>query len=300
MDYQLKMRNPGPRHLCMHIVQLVVQPRAVLFLIAILLIWPTESFALDPMGPPVSQSFKEREQGAGFDFMYLYNQMDLKASGLTFGPIELSGTTIKDIKSNKFYADISSSLVIDNFDIFIRIGAVNAKPSTSANQDNLGGYLGQSDYGIAFGGGARITLYESNDSKWKWGGLVQLSFANLDFPSKNLIIGGYTTTFQTTIDVLEIQIATGPTYKLSDTISLYGGPFVHFVNGNADFNGIIEGFPIADEEEPQSGSSSLEQDSSFGGYIGLQTQIRKNLNFNIEFQTTGSGYGIGGGLIWRF
>jgi hypothetical protein len=86
----------------------------------------------------------------------------------------------------------------------------------------------------------------------------------------------------------ELQIAIGPSYT-GDRFCLYGGPFLHFINGDAE--GTIAGIPV---------SGDFEEDSNFGGFIGAQIEIAENTTFAVEYQMTGSAESVGLSMLWRF
>jgi len=97
--------------------------------------------------------------------------------------------------------------------------------------------------------------------------------------------------------IMEIQVAVGPTYKLADRISIYGGPFLHFIVGDLD-----------DEFSEASGGGLLtsiyswdvDESSMFGGYIGAQVEIAENSSFGIEYQHTAAADALVVRLLWRF
>ena len=86
----------------------------------------------------------------------------------------------------------------------------------------------------------------------------------------------------------EIQIALGPTYT-AEGVMIYGGPFLHLIDGDMDL---------------QSGatkvSADLEEESEVGGYIGAQFDIMENAAINVEYQLTGDAQGIFAGITWVF
>lgn len=266
-----------------------------------LLLLNTSAFALDPFGPPVATPKKDSSAIAGFE--YLYGKMDLHSDSFSLithpalpalpVSIEFSSANIKDVKTNKFYATLLSEIGDDNFDLFLRLGMSDANPDRNANRDNFASSIGNSDYDIALGGGIRKTFYQSADGKTKWGMLAQLSYANLDFDNKTSIINGYDVSLSAKLKMLEIQIAAGPSYQVTDSLSIYGGPFVSFVKGDINFQGSIDG-------DSCDGSTKLKQQSEFGGFIGLSKELKKNTNLNAEFQLTGDAQAFGFRLIHRF
>ena len=259
-----------------------------------LLLLTTTVFALDPLGPPMATPNKEQFI-AGLE--YLYSEMDLHADSLTvatpLGNLQFPSAELKAIKMNKFYLNILT-MFDHNYDLFLRLGITDINPDKSKNQDNLAGSIGDSDSGFTFGGGLRTTLFQSADGKEKWGLLAQLSFAQCDFANKTYLVNGSDVLIsKTTLDMFDIQIAAGPTYQISDKLSVYGGPFLHFVQGEIELSGKVNDTNVKD-------SSEIEQLSKFGGFIGLSTDLAKNTKFNIEFQLTDDAQAAGFRFIHRF
>ena len=88
------------------------------------------------------------------------------------------------------------------------------------------------------------------------------------------------------LDLYEIQIATGPTYRL-DRFYVYGGPFLHFLRGEA-------------ENRPFNRDYDVEEESVFGIYAGVGADLTEHLGVYVELQATGGAYGFGAGLPWNF
>lgn len=267
--------------------------RKIIFTSIGLLLLTVDAFALDPLGPPAATKNKE-EPIAGME--YLYSEMDLQAGSLTIetplGSFQLPAAEIKAIQMNKLYVNLVSTLG-ENYDIFLRLGLTDASPDESKNQDNFAGIIGDSDFGLTFGGGFRTTLHQSRDGKTKWGLLGQFSYASLDFDEKTYSVNGSNVSLSANVDMFEIQFAAGPTYQVTNKISIYGGPFLHFVKGDVEFRGSVSDIPVQ-------GSSDLEQESELGGFIGLTTDLAKNTKFNIEFQVADDARAVGFRFIHRF
>jgi opacity protein-like surface antigen len=168
---------------------------------------------------------------------------------------------------------------------------MDAEPDEEENWDNVAGYVGPSDDNLFIGGGAKWTLAKAEN--FSWGFLTQVSWANLDFDEKRYSIGGYSVRFSTELEIVEVQIATGPTFDLTENISFYGGPFLYFLNGDADLEGMIDGLAGTVTTE-------LEQESIIGGYIGTEIRVVPNIAIGIEYQEVSGSRGIGGQLAWRF
>lgn len=129
------------------------------------------------------------------------------------------------------------------------------------------------DSEFAWGVGAKATLGRSED--WDWGIVCQLTALSGDETG-------------TDIDVYEYQVAIGPTFKL-DQLSVYGGPFLHFLTGDADLTIGSSRFSL-----------DLEQESVFGGYAGLSLQIDSRTSVAVEYQIMGDADALGAGVVHMF
>jgi hypothetical protein len=245
-----------------------------------------EAKAMDFMGPPTA-GLKQGQSSVGIE--YMRSNMDIEADGIP--ELGLVSTTVENVEMNKIYENLGLGIT-DDAEIFLRLGAADAEPDKGDNSDNLAGYIGGSDFGFAIGGGIKATLSKSEDDTVKWGILAQMSWADLDFDTKSYSLGGYTVSGSAEVEIIEVQVAVGPTVKLREGISIYGGPFLHIIDGDADLKS-IDGW---------SGtvSTDLEEDSAFGGYVGTQIDLDTNTALNIEGQFTGGGWGVGGGIVWKF
>lgn len=266
--------------------------------IIIVLFLTVKVFALDPLGPPLTTKNKDQFI-AGFE--YLTGEMDLHADNFNMstpvGTLQFPCDDFKDMELNRFHVNILT-MFGNNYDIFLRLGLTYIDPDRHSNQDNLAGSIGDSDSGFTYGAGVRATLFESNEGKVDWGFLAQFSYAQLDFDDKTYVVNGSDVVIsKTTLDMLNIQIAAGPTYQLSDSLCVYGGPFLNFLNGEVELSGKVR---VNDTEVKVEDSSDIEELSEFGGFVGLSTELAKNTNFNIEFQMTDDAQAIGFRLIHRF
>ncbi len=124
---------------------------------------------------------------------------------------------------------------------------------------------------ITLGAGAKWTFYQ--ETEFPLGALFQIHL----FPG---------TSFATEIDLYEVQIAAGTTYRF-DRFSVYGGPFLHFLRGEEDSS--VFGTHI-----------DLEEESVLGVYVGARADLNKHIGLDIEFQVTGDAYGVGFGLPIMF
>jgi opacity protein-like surface antigen len=222
----------------------------------------TAALALDPMGPPTA-GLKQGQVSAGLE--YLYSDMDLR----------VEGSDLKNVRMNKGYANLGYGIA-DNWEAFIRLGGAEADFKTDEFEYN-------GDIGFAYGFGTKVTLWEQSP-ELKWGGLFQMSWADLSGTAKE--IGGKGKE-DVDLNAREMQIGVGPTWTPTKGLSIYGGPFVHFLH--ADWNG-----------GANTGTADITEANSFGGWIGAQVEVTENLPVCVEWQYTGTDNALGVSAVCRF
>ena len=259
-------------------------------------------YALPPMGPPKALLGQDRWD-VGIE--YSHQAMDLEAVGevtdIIVDPIFV--TTRKD-KHN--INDLKSNIVMgragyginDNWDAFVRLGLADAKGDIerifpdNAAPDKYKGFDGS--FGLAWGFGTRATFWQ--DEELSWGGLFQMTWLE---PGDSSISLSDDPEFSgdAEIGLWEVQIAVGPTWRLEDNIRIYGGPFLHFVNGDLDISGrtVDMGTELRVEA-----SGDIEEESQIGGYVGAHLDVDENTSCLIECQLTGDAWAIGLGAARRF
>ncbi|MHC4425140.1 MAG: outer membrane beta-barrel protein [Planctomycetota bacterium] len=253
------------------------------------------AFALDPMGPPAA-GLKQGQFKAGVD--YSHSEMDLELSegtwieyidGVFWDSGEAVPFTLKELKINRTYASFGYGAG-DNCEVFLRVGGTNAKFGDSLWED-AERYDSSTDFAI--GGGVKVTFLEAGDLKL--GGLFQANWAEYD---GILDATHWAAPDFVEIDIAEIQIAVGATYDLADNFSIYGGPFLHFVSGDLDdiFSEVDGGGGLLTSEYVW----DIDEDSTFGGYIGAQFELGENCSFNIEYQSTAAAEALGASLTLKF
>jgi opacity protein-like surface antigen len=268
------------------------------FAIVIICISGPAVFALSPMGPPAS-SLKQEDFKIGAD--YSYSEMDLEFNNGKYvefldGWFDASGPEpdlkLKGLEINTVYINIGYG-VTDYFEVFLRLGGNNAKFSGHTFWPS--GEDFDSNTGFAIGGGMKATFYEAD--RLKIGGLIQIDWSDLDgaIRPKEWPVADDTVTF----DLTQVQIAVGPSYELTESVLIYGGPFLHFVYGDwEDVYNQID--PISGGLLTTKTSWDVEEDSSFGAYIGTQIEFGENSIFTIEYQHTSSADAVGASMAVRF
>ncbi len=243
--------------------------------IMLVVLCAANTVAFDLMGPPTAQ-LKQGQFSVGAE--YLWSETDVDVDNIVVGGISLGSVTLDNFESNKVYGNLGYGIT-DDWEAFLRLGAVNSEDS---------------DFEFAIGGGTKINLSESEDGKVKWGVLAQLSWVSLDLDDESGLIGAtpWSLTSQE-LDILEIQIAFGPEYKIKENVSIYGGPFLHFIEGDYDATATVSGTPFGI-------SADIEEDSIFGGYIGANIALFDKTSLNIEYQFTGGGQALALVMRWKF
>lgn len=252
-------------------------------------------FAIDPLGPPTGDLEKGMFRG-GIEYSFSTMDLDLiegkvnvYRNGLPLGTGTADSLTIDDFQVNTLYASIGYGL-FENCEVFFRMDAAKAKFGDSLWQEGEE-FDGNQD--LAIGAGIKATFFET--FAWKIGGVFQISRAELDgkldssswsIPQPHFI----------EISTTEMQIAMGVSYMYSRRVSLYGGPFAHFISGNFDyaFNRISKDFDTGEY------SWEINEGPTFGGYFGAQINIARNTSANIEYQQTSNANVFGANIMMRY
>jgi opacity protein-like surface antigen len=262
--------------------------------------------ALVPMGPPKALLGQDRWD---IGIEYTHQSLDLEATGDVTETDIIPGvgdfTAVRKVKHK--INDLKSDIVMaragyginDSWDAFVRLGLANAKgdmeqtyPDGSPT-DTFKGYDGS--FGLAWGLGTKATFWQ--DEQLSWGGLVQITW--LDPGDGSVKLSG-DPAFSGKADInnmWEVQIAGGPTWRLENNLRIYGGPFLHFVNGDLDISGTTT--DLGTEIHTKT-SSDIKEKSQFGGYVGGQLDVDQNTSCIVEFQLTSDAWGIGIGAARKF
>ena len=262
------------------------------------------AFALDTMGLPAA-GLRQKEFSVGVD--YSHSKMDLELSEGTFdeyingfydGSGDLESLILKDFKVDRGYLNLGYGIT-DMIEAFLRVGGSTAKFGDSLWE---GGEKFDGDMDFSIGLGAKATFYE--DDKLKIGGLIQVSWSQFDgrLRPDDWPTFSYSAVDSVEVEITEIQIAVGPSYEIEEDVLIYGGPFYHYVDG--DLDDIYTETYI--EDGPPQGvittkySWAMEEDASYGGYIGTRLELAEDCSLNLEYQLTSAAYCIGANITWRF
>jgi len=249
--------------------------RMLMLVLLLVALGGRDAAALVLMGPPAA-GLEKGQNSIGLD--YTYTKLDLK---LDHGRSPGGGPsfTMDGIKTNIVTAKFARGIT-ENWEVFARVGAGSAR-----GDDNLFtnmNFNGNNGYGLGLG--TKATLHQQGQTKW--GALFEIIWAKTDGEVR-LSSGPW----NTDISFTEIQIAAGPTHRINEKISVYGGPFFHIFDGRLS-------------SKPKTGSGKISYDidegSVFGGYIGTEINVTRNIAFNLEYMHTAAADSIGLGLLGRF
>jgi hypothetical protein len=252
------------------------------------------SLAMDVLGPPAA-GLEAGKWSIGADYSHTRMDLDLhniKEKEVPGGRTDLASFKLKHFKTDTVTADIGYGFT-NNWEGFLRLGGVKTHDGKGLI-NSFGGLpfsTENGDTGFVLGAGTKATFWQRDNLKV--GGIFQLSWLNADCTTVIDWGGGDISPYDTELNLMEIQIAVGPTYKLADWISVYGGPFLHYVDGDMK----------AEYKEPGYSDKityDITQVSYFGGFIGVQVELVKNVPFNIEWQHTATDDAVAMNLIFRF
>jgi hypothetical protein len=254
------------------------------------------------MGPPLAV-LGEGQWGIGAE--YGYEQMDLEACGIVSqdfgGPLAPAAELlqIKDLTTNMIFGSLAYGLC-DNWDLFVRAGAADAKDDVIVRASSSGVTPGERStydggFGFAWGAGTRATFCRSGP--WSFGGLVQVTWfdpGDSDWASADPDVPGVVSVGKAELKYWQTQVSLAAAYQI-DSAHLWAGPFLQFVEGDLDRAGTIidTGTPIG----TFSATSDLEEASQIGVHAGANFQVAKDLDCWIEGQYTADSWLAGVSVV---
>jgi hypothetical protein len=257
-----------------------------------------------PMGPP-GALLGEGRWGLGAEAGY--ESMDLKAFGTVTESIPGEFTDsyaqlfeIKDLRTTMFFGTVAYG-ICDNWDVFVRAGAADARDDVvlfDPNNPRQGGDRINFDgsYGFAWGAGTRATFCRSGP--WSFGGLAQVTWfrpGDSSFRLTDIAIPDEAIAGDIELDYWQTQVSLAAMYQM-DTLSLWAGPFLQFVQGDLDLDAdfLLDGVPIGTIKS----SADLKESSQIGAHFGANWKAADRLNFWGEGQITGDSWLVSIGLVF--
>jgi long-subunit fatty acid transport protein len=150
---------------------------------------------------------------------------------------------------------------------------------------------------FAIGGGIKATFLEAGGLKL--GGLLQANWSEFD---GKLTAAHWAASDFVEIDIAEVQIAAGASYTWAERVSIYGGPFLHFISGDLHdtFSEAYTGSGDPSLILTSEYSWDIDEKWILGAYIGVQVELSDRGAFNIEAQHTAEADAIGLSLTLKF
>ena len=253
------------------------------------------ALAIAPLGPPTAGLDQGQWRVA---FEYGYREGDLEASNskaTTWGTIEIddldtgASATIKDVESSAYIANIGYGAT-ENWEVYVLLGAADLQIDYENGTKFFDG-----TYDPYFGFGTKLTFRK--EEPLSWGAMFQMDWTNSDdeeffeldfFDDSHAEVGYY-----------EIIIAVGPTYEMNEQFRIYGGPFFYLLDGEYELE-VEDSIDFIDEYGYGKLSFDIEEESSFGGYIGAEYDLTENAPLFVELQFTPDSWGFGAGIGWKF
>jgi hypothetical protein len=265
----------------MNVMKKTLAVMSMLFLVAL----SVDAFAIGNIGAPTAE-LKAGQWSIGGD--YAYSDIDLDTGRMKYTDSEGgSGKTpfkLADVKTNFYYVTLGYGLS-DNLEVYGRLGIADIKGKLRWSEYHNYWEGGNFDNDLVWGVGTKFTFYKQG--KVRWGATSQMSWIDTSLEWKEA--GGKETVDLSAYDLL---VAVGPTVDMGGW-KLYGGPFFYMVNGDADDT----------YTEPSyfwKGSADVEEDSSFGGYIGAAIPLAEKIDMTFEVAAISDGWAAGTGVIVRF
>ena len=253
----------------------------------------SNTFAFGFLGPPTAE-LKQGQWSVGYNYSYSTQDLDKEnfnvlvfTDGVPSGPFT-DKLEVKDFKTQRHYATLGYGLS-DCWEIYASIGVADVKAHekwTTAIATYL--YSPNFDNDFAWGWGTKFTLNKQDNVAW--GVALQMNWLDTSWSKTS-----GTEKDEINLDAFDGLVTVGPTIDMGGW-KLYGGPFYYFIDGDWDqkYTDTSEGTYI------EKASADIEADNNFGGYIGAQFPIAQNCDFTTEFSMTGDGWGVGGGITWKF
>jgi hypothetical protein len=242
------------------------------------------AMAVAPMGPPVA-TLTEGQSAVGLG--YAYSDADLEVSGPLSG---LTGDAELDSFTNNMYYGCIAYGISDTWNVCVAAGAADAAFDADGSGKD---FDGDTDFGFAVQ--AKRTLHD-NGSDTKWGTLFQYSRGK---SSDTIQVAAGGQTFgrhaismsagknNVDLDWYEVQLALGPAVQVNEDLCVYGGPFLHFLEGD-----------LSIKDSSAQAEYELQQLWELGGYVGAVLNIGSNASLSLEFLYTGDGWGAGVGAMF--
>jgi len=239
--------------------------------------------AIGNIGTPTAE-LKAGQWSVGGD--YSYSDIGLDTSKMKYTDTSGGGSSgkipfkLSDVKTNFYYVTLGYGLT-GNWEVYGRLGIADLK--CKAHWPDSEGLNFDND--LVWGVGTRYTFYQQD--KVRWG-----ATANMNWIDTSLEWKEYGGKEKNDLSAYDLLVAVGPTVDMGGW-KLYGGPFFYMFNGDFDNKGTYPTYVWK-------GTADVEEDSSFGGYVGAAIPLAENTDMTFEVEAISDGWAAGTGVIVRF
>jgi len=254
-----------------------MEKKKLLLSIMVVGMFSSAALAIAPMGPPVA-GLAEGQYAVGLGFAIADQTLEVS------GPVTPVGDAEIDVESNIYYGCLGYG-ISDTWSVAVALGMADAAFDADGSGSDFDG-----DSEFAFAVQTKRTLHD-NGSDTKWGTIFQYCRGSSeDKTSKSTTYGKQATSTisankKVELEWYEMQLALGPAVQLNEDICVYGGPFLHFVEGDLTAQGSQYEY-------------ELEQRIELGGFIGALINLGSNASLSLEFLFTGEAWGAGIGAMF--
>ncbi|OHB65814.1 MAG: hypothetical protein A2Y76_06205 [Planctomycetes bacterium RBG_13_60_9] len=253
------------------------------------------------LGAPTAE-LNKGQWSAGFDYSHSEQDLDktnAKWSWYADGVLDESGTTkieVEDFTRDLYYGNIGYG-VCDKCQVYVKLGVASVEEEIDPGEDvsyfEAGRVSVDFDDDFAWGWGTKITV--AKGERVAWGVALQMNWLDTSWSETG---SDEVETWKETVDIeaYDLLVAVGPTVDM-DGWQVYGGPFFYYLSGDADAT--HRTLETTDVFWSGKATGDLENDSSFGGYVGAQLDLAQEWNAAVEFSFI-DGWGLGAGIVRRF
>ena len=238
------------------------------------------ALAIAPMGPPVA-GLAEGQYAAGLGLALADQTLEVS------GPVAATGDAEIDVESMMYYGCLGYG-ISDVWSVGVALGMADAAFDADGNGSD---FDGDSEFGFAVV--TKRTLHD-NGTDTKWGTIFQYCRGSSEdktgaTPSSSTYGNGATVSVgankKLELEWYEMQLALGPAVQVNEDVCVYGGPFLHFVEGDLEIQGSQYEY-------------ELEQRLELGGFIGALINLGGSASLSLEFLITGEAWGAGIGAMF--
>lgn len=266
-----------------------------LFLVMGLLCMSTQTFALSFMGPPTAE-LDQGQYSLGYNYSYSIQDLDKVRQNwfmISGGTITSSGESqlrIEDLSIQRHYAGVNCGLM-DWWEIYARIGLSDVKGEIHwFDGEQKAEYNFDNDF--AWGWGTKVTFKKSNAVAW--GAALHMNWLDTSTSKTENISGSGLRRDEVSIDTYDTLLAVGPTIDMGGW-KLYGGPFYYSLDGDYIRERNFFELNYIERED-----AHIEEDSSFGAFIGAVVDLADNADLTTELSFTSDGWALGIGIAQNY